>query len=120
MLKATNPIRKPQVCGRSGWPGTQELVQCRPCSRWFRRGEEVEVVSYGAVRQMEGTNANVAFEQFCANEVLTSFVDFRLLHIAYPAEVEVSCFPTNTILGGQVFTDWRNGRVDAYVITRAQ
>ena len=82
--------------------------------------KKVKVVSYGAVRQMECTNAKGAFEHFCADEVLISLVGFRLRHIAYAAEVELSGFPAKTILRGQVFMDWRTERADAYVITRAQ
>ena len=53
MLEATDSIREPQVGGRRCWPGAQEFVECRLSLPGWRRGEEVEVVSHDAVRQMK-------------------------------------------------------------------
>jgi hypothetical protein len=69
---------------------------------------------------MKRANAKGAVEDFCAHEILVALVGPRLRYAADPAEVELPCFPAKAILRCQALTDWRTGRAQANVITRAQ
>ena len=120
MLQATNSVGEPQVGRRRRWPCPQNVVERGLFLAGARRGEEVEVVSDGVVRQMEPANAEAAFGDSRAHEVLVSFVGFRLRRITYTAEIQLAYFPAKAILRGQILTDWRTGAADVYVIARAQ
>jgi hypothetical protein len=69
---------------------------------------------------MKRANAEGAFEDFCANEILIALVALRLRDVAYPSEVELPRFPAKAILSGQALADWRTERADTYVVTRPQ